>query len=67
MDAELKGVLLLYGTIIHKDLSKLSLIREIEAGAFENALRQCDDMPRSTGEKSEPVSDVSGNPGVASI
>jgi predicted nuclease of restriction endonuclease-like (RecB) superfamily len=49
---------------IDRNLSKLSLMREIETGAFEQAPRQHDDMARSTDEMSEPVSDASGNPGV---
>ncbi len=49
---------------IDRNLSKLSLMREIEAGAFEQAPRQHDDMDQSTDEISEPVSDASGNPGV---
>lgn len=49
---------------IKRHLSKLSLMREIEAGAFEQAPQQHDDMDQSTDEMSEPVSETSGNPGV---
>jgi hypothetical protein len=47
-----------------RNLSKLSLMREIEAGAFEKALPQNDDVAQSVGEMSEPVSEASHNPGV---
>jgi hypothetical protein len=39
-------------------------MREIEAGAFEKALPQHDDVAQSAGEMSEPVSGASHNPGV---
>jgi predicted nuclease of restriction endonuclease-like (RecB) superfamily len=52
------------GLAIDRNLSKLSLMREIEAGAYEQAPQQQDDMDQSTDEMSEPVSDASGDPGV---
>jgi predicted nuclease of restriction endonuclease-like (RecB) superfamily len=49
---------------IERNLSKLSLMREIEAGAFEKAHSQPNDLPRTSGELSQPVSDVSDQSGV---
>ncbi|HBR09000.1 MAG TPA: hypothetical protein DD735_08940 [Clostridiales bacterium] len=49
--------------VINKDLSKLSLMREIETDAFEYASRQHDDMEQKPGEMSAPVIDASNNPG----
>lgn len=49
---------------IDRNLSKLSLMREIDAGAFEQAIPQNDDVVQSAGEVSEPVSDASHNSGV---
>lgn len=49
---------------IDKDLSKLSLMKEIEERAFEHSLREHNDIEQSTDETSELVGDASGNPGV---
>ncbi len=49
---------------IDRNLSKLSLMREIETEVYEQVRRQQDDMDQSTGEMSAPVSDASGNPGI---
>ena len=49
---------------INRNLSKLSLMREIEAGAFEKALPQHGGVAQSDGEMSEPVNGSLHNPGV---
>lgn len=48
---------------IDKNMSKLSLIREIEADVFEEIFQHKDDVTQSADEMSAPVSDASGNPG----
>jgi predicted nuclease of restriction endonuclease-like (RecB) superfamily len=49
---------------INMNLSKLSLMREIEAEAFEQALQQHKDIRRHNDEVSEPESNASDNPSV---
>lgn len=48
---------------IDKNLSKLSLMREIETGAAENTSIHHDDMEQKPDEMSAPVSEASDKPG----
>jgi hypothetical protein len=49
---------------IDRNLSKLSLMREIETGAYKQTHRKHTDMDKGTNEMSEPVSDAPSHPSV---